>query len=313
MNDATIGTWSYRAGDWFAVFGANTTLLLPASERERVVASVGAGRRGRRLRPGPRRSAGLGPEHAPGLRPGRRGRRADADPAARRRRTRHPDDRRRDRRARGRRQLDLGGADRRRRDRAGRDAWVRTSAGPDFPIDGGLVRVTRIDLPPAGRAPRARAAPGAEPSSRPTGGRRARRGRADVADHGRAGDEVETAGEPPGGPTRPRPPAALARARRARRGPPPGAGPRPCARPSRCRSPRHRRTPPTFGDLPAPASAARRRRPRRRRCRSRPGRRRQRPRRPDPDRRRRRRVRAASSRASLVSRWRRASPGRWRS
>ena len=37
MNDATIGTWSYRAGDWFAVFGANTTLLLPASERDRVV------------------------------------------------------------------------------------------------------------------------------------------------------------------------------------------------------------------------------------------------------------------------------------
>jgi hypothetical protein len=37
MNDGTIGTWSYRAGDWFAVFGANTTLLLPASERDRVV------------------------------------------------------------------------------------------------------------------------------------------------------------------------------------------------------------------------------------------------------------------------------------
>src|SRR5688500_15733205 len=36
MNDGIIGTWSYRAGDWYAVFGANTTLLLPASERERV-------------------------------------------------------------------------------------------------------------------------------------------------------------------------------------------------------------------------------------------------------------------------------------
>ena len=31
------GTWSYRAGAWFGVFGPRTTLLLPASEKARVV------------------------------------------------------------------------------------------------------------------------------------------------------------------------------------------------------------------------------------------------------------------------------------
>ena len=36
MNNGTVGTWSYRAGDWYAVFGARTTLLLPDSERDRV-------------------------------------------------------------------------------------------------------------------------------------------------------------------------------------------------------------------------------------------------------------------------------------
>lgn len=35
--NAHTGTWSYRAGDWYAVFGARTTLLLPGSERDRVI------------------------------------------------------------------------------------------------------------------------------------------------------------------------------------------------------------------------------------------------------------------------------------
>ncbi|GAA5155335.1 hypothetical protein GCM10023340_40360 [Nocardioides marinquilinus] len=33
---ASAGTWSYRPGTWFGVFGAATTLLLPASEKARV-------------------------------------------------------------------------------------------------------------------------------------------------------------------------------------------------------------------------------------------------------------------------------------
>ncbi|MDO9456048.1 hypothetical protein, partial [Nocardioides sp.] len=33
---APTGTWSYRPGSWFGVFGAATTLLLPASEKARV-------------------------------------------------------------------------------------------------------------------------------------------------------------------------------------------------------------------------------------------------------------------------------------
>lgn len=33
---STTGTWSYRPGSWFGVFGAATTLLLPASEKGRV-------------------------------------------------------------------------------------------------------------------------------------------------------------------------------------------------------------------------------------------------------------------------------------
>ncbi len=33
---ANAGTWSYRPGSWFGVFGAATTLLLPASEKARV-------------------------------------------------------------------------------------------------------------------------------------------------------------------------------------------------------------------------------------------------------------------------------------
>lgn len=32
------GAWSYRTGDWFAVFGANATVLLPASQKDQVVA-----------------------------------------------------------------------------------------------------------------------------------------------------------------------------------------------------------------------------------------------------------------------------------
>lgn len=31
------GAWSYRTGDWFAVFGANATVLLPASQKDQVV------------------------------------------------------------------------------------------------------------------------------------------------------------------------------------------------------------------------------------------------------------------------------------
>ncbi|MEO9324439.1 hypothetical protein ABFT23_13170 [Nocardioides sp. C4-1] len=34
--DAALGAWSYRPGSWFGVFGAATTLLLPASEKARV-------------------------------------------------------------------------------------------------------------------------------------------------------------------------------------------------------------------------------------------------------------------------------------
>ncbi|HVK29769.1 MAG TPA: hypothetical protein VM575_15630, partial [Nocardioides sp.] len=32
------GAWSYRTGDWFAVFGAHATVLLPASQKDQVVA-----------------------------------------------------------------------------------------------------------------------------------------------------------------------------------------------------------------------------------------------------------------------------------
>lgn len=32
------GAWSYRTGDWFAVFGANATVLLPASQKDQVAA-----------------------------------------------------------------------------------------------------------------------------------------------------------------------------------------------------------------------------------------------------------------------------------
>ncbi|WP_222430603.1 hypothetical protein, partial [Nocardioides sp. J9] len=31
------GAWSYRPGDWFAVFGANATVLLPTSQKDQVV------------------------------------------------------------------------------------------------------------------------------------------------------------------------------------------------------------------------------------------------------------------------------------
>lgn len=34
----TAGAWSYRTGDWFAVFGTNVTILLPASQKDQVVA-----------------------------------------------------------------------------------------------------------------------------------------------------------------------------------------------------------------------------------------------------------------------------------
>ncbi|WP_200952911.1 hypothetical protein, partial [Nocardioides sp. Root240] len=32
------GAWSYRTGDWYAVFGASATVLLPASQKDQVVA-----------------------------------------------------------------------------------------------------------------------------------------------------------------------------------------------------------------------------------------------------------------------------------
>lgn len=35
--NADAGAWSYRAGDWYAVFGTRTTLLLPGHEKERVI------------------------------------------------------------------------------------------------------------------------------------------------------------------------------------------------------------------------------------------------------------------------------------
>lgn len=37
MSEHPAGTWSYRPGSWFGVFGSATTLLLPGSEKARVV------------------------------------------------------------------------------------------------------------------------------------------------------------------------------------------------------------------------------------------------------------------------------------
>lgn len=38
MSDVQPAGWSYRTGDWFGIFGQDTTVLLPSSERERVAA-----------------------------------------------------------------------------------------------------------------------------------------------------------------------------------------------------------------------------------------------------------------------------------
>ncbi|THV14581.1 hypothetical protein E9934_07880 [Nocardioides caeni] len=35
---STSGSWSYRTGDWFAVFGSSVTIVLPESQRDQVVA-----------------------------------------------------------------------------------------------------------------------------------------------------------------------------------------------------------------------------------------------------------------------------------
>ncbi len=150
MNDATIGTWSYRAGGWFAVFGANTTLLLPESERERVVglwALVDGGADFGQVLDGLLASglstlqgfvlvgADVGPTRILLRGDGVRATLTTADET-----------------------LELEGA--------ASSTWVERTVddvtalavtvaepavGPDFPIDGGLVRVARIDLPPAGQ------------------------------------------------------------------------------------------------------------------------------------------------------------------
>lgn len=41
-NDSgAAGTWSYRQGDWFAVFGDKATVVLPGSQKEQVIALWG--------------------------------------------------------------------------------------------------------------------------------------------------------------------------------------------------------------------------------------------------------------------------------
>ncbi len=150
MNDGIIGTWSYRPGDWYAVFGTNTTLLLPASERERVAmlwALVDGGADFTQVLDGLLASglstlqgfvlvgADVGPTRILLRGDGVRASLTTADET-----------------------VELEGA--------GSTTWVERTvddvtlltvslgdelAGPDFAIDGGLVRVSRIDLPPAGQ------------------------------------------------------------------------------------------------------------------------------------------------------------------
>jgi hypothetical protein len=150
MNDGTIGTWSYRAGDWYAVFGARTTLLLPESERDRVVglwALVDGGADFTQVLDG-LLASGLSGLQGFALVSSDEGPtkillRGDGVRASL---------------ATGTETLELDGA--------GSTTWAERSvegvtalsitvaddgAAPDFPIDGGLVRVSRIDLPPAGR------------------------------------------------------------------------------------------------------------------------------------------------------------------
>jgi hypothetical protein len=148
MNDGTIGTWSYRAGDWFAVFGARTTLLLPESERDRVVglwALVDQGADFAQVLDG-LLASGLSALQGFALvstdeGPTRILLRGDGVRAALTTETEA---------------LELDGA--------GSTTWAERAVegvtalhvsvaddvdGPDFPIDAGLVRVSRIDLPPA--------------------------------------------------------------------------------------------------------------------------------------------------------------------
>lgn len=151
MNDGTIGTWSYRAGNWFAVFGSTTTLLLPESERERVVglwAEVDGGAEFHQVLDGLLAS---GLSSLPGFvlvdaasdGPTRillRGEGVRAELTT--------DDE----------TVELEGA--------ATSTWVERNVdgvtalsvtlgeagdSPDLPIDAGLVRVSRIDLPPAGQ------------------------------------------------------------------------------------------------------------------------------------------------------------------
>jgi FHA domain-containing protein len=150
MNDGIIGTWSYRAGDWYAVFGMNTTLLLPASERERVAtlwALVDSGADFTQvldallasglstLRGFVLVGADVGPTRILLRGDGVRASLTTADET-----------------------FELEGA--------GTTTWVERTVddvttlavtvgdpvdAPDFAIDGGLVRVSRIDLPPTGQ------------------------------------------------------------------------------------------------------------------------------------------------------------------
>ena len=150
MNDGIIGTWSYRAGDWYAVFGANTTLLLPASERERVAtlwALVDGGADFTQVLDG-LLASGLSTLQGFVL--------VGADVGPTRILLRGDDVR-----------ASLTTADETfELEGAGTTTWVERTVddvtmlvvtvgdpvdAPDFAIDGGLVRVSRIDLPPAGQ------------------------------------------------------------------------------------------------------------------------------------------------------------------
>jgi hypothetical protein len=149
MNNGTIGTWSYRAGDWFAVFGARTSLLLPESERDRVVglwAQVDQGADFAQVLDG-LLASGLSALRGFAL--------VSTDEGPTRILLRGD----------GVRASLTTESETLALDGAGSTTWAERSvdgvtalhitvtdeaAGPDFPIDAGLVRVSRIDLPPAG-------------------------------------------------------------------------------------------------------------------------------------------------------------------
>lgn len=152
MTDGTIGTWSYRAGGWFAVFGSTTTLLLPESERERVVglwAQVDGGAAFAQVLDGLLAS---GLSSLPGF--------VLVDAAA-------DGPTRVLLRGEGVRATLTTDAETVELEGAAASTWVErtvdgvtslsvtvdaTAEGPDFPIETGLVRVSRIDLPPVGAA-----------------------------------------------------------------------------------------------------------------------------------------------------------------